>query len=430
MPIDPSIIMGLKPATFATQDPLDAAQKSLALQHLMGQQELQGVQVEQARQGMDDNTRLRALLASNPKDLPGELARAGFLDKSLQVQKDLREGRKVEADTTKSAAEAKKIDFDVGIRKLEHGAAVLGTAKDQASYDQAISVMAQSFGPESVAQMPPQFDPGYVQASIARGLTRAQQLADERAAAQQAETGRHNLTTEGLTAAQQAEVARNNLVQNRISQGHLGIAGANLGLARERLAMERDAPKGTYDSERGIIVDTRAGQARPVTMDGQPVGPKDKNLNDSQAKAQLFAARMAASEKVFDELARAGTTTNVPGMRGSYGVGSTVTALSTANQQRLDQAKRDFINAVLRKESGAVISPSEFDNAEKQYFPQVGDAKSVIEQKAANRKLAQAGIMAEVPERLRTPGVGAPATRAARPVSQDRALADAIIQGR
>jgi hypothetical protein len=38
--------------------------------------------------------------------------------------------------------------------------------------------------------------------------------------------------------------------------------------------------------------------------------------------------------------------------------------------QSQKQAEQNFINAILRKESGAAISPSEYKNAEKQYFPQ------------------------------------------------------------
>ena len=45
------------------------------------------------------------------------------------------------------------------------------------------------------------------------------------------------------------------------------------------------------------------------------------------------------------------------------------------------------MNAVLRQESGAAISPTEFDSAQKQYFPQSGDSQQVITQKAANRDL-------------------------------------------
>jgi hypothetical protein len=50
------------------------------------------------------------------------------------------------------------------------------------------------------------------------------------------------------------------------------------------------------------------------------------------------------------------------------------------------QAKRDFINANLRQESGAAISDSEFASANAQYFPMPGDGPAVIEQKRRNRE--------------------------------------------
>ena len=64
----------------------------------------------------------------------------------------------------------------------------------------------------------------------------------------------------------------------------------------------------------------------------------------------------------------------------------------------MEQSQRDFVNAVLRRESGAAISNSEFDNARQQYFPQIGDDDKVIEQKRRNRELATRGILAEVPD--------------------------------
>jgi hypothetical protein len=64
----------------------------------------------------------------------------------------------------------------------------------------------------------------------------------------------------------------------------------------------------------------------------------------------------------------------------------------SSNQQAVEQAQRNFVNAVLRQESGAVISDAEFENAKKQYFPQPGDDKKVIEQKRANRKAAIVGF--------------------------------------
>ena len=53
-------------------------------------------------------------------------------------------------------------------------------------------------------------------------------------------------------------------------------------------------------------------------------------------------------------------------------------------EERIKQ--RNFINAVLRQESGAVINPSEFVNAKKQYFPQPGDDAATLQQKSDNRK--------------------------------------------
>ena len=66
--------------------------------------------------------------------------------------------------------------------------------------------------------------------------------------------------------------------------------------------------------------------------------------------------------------------------------------MMSAKTQQVEQAQRDFVNAVLRQESGAVIAPSEFDNAQKQYFTQPGDKKEVIEQKRKNRETAIAGL--------------------------------------
>ena len=44
--------------------------------------------------------------------------------------------------------------------------------------------------------------------------------------------------------------------------------------------------------------------------------------------------------------------------------------LKTDERQMFEQAERNFINAILRQESGAAIADSEFNNARKQYMPQ------------------------------------------------------------
>ena len=146
----------------------------------------------------------------------------------------------------------------------------------------------------------------------------------------------------------------------------------------------------------------KAGAAPQVMAgaDGRPLvkpGEAEKPLTEGQAKALAYASRMQAADQTLAELARSGTRASIPGSMQNNSVGDVLTALAPADSQRLNQAKRDFVNATLRRESGAVISPGEFANADRQYFPQVGDSRVVIEQKARNRRTALEGIKADVP---------------------------------
>ncbi len=63
----------------------------------------------------------------------------------------------------------------------------------------------------------------------------------------------------------------------------------------------------------------------------------------------------------------------------------------TAENQQYWQALRLFTTAMLRKESGAVIAPHEYADAQKTYFPVPGDLPPVLEQKRqARQQLLQA----------------------------------------
>jgi hypothetical protein len=59
--------------------------------------------------------------------------------------------------------------------------------------------------------------------------------------------------------------------------------------------------------------------------------------------------------------------------------------LKSTTVQQIEQAQRNFITAILRRESGAAISEGEFTAARAQYFPQPGDSKEVLAQKKQNR---------------------------------------------
>jgi hypothetical protein len=113
------------------------------------------------------------------------------------------------------------------------------------------------------------------------------------------------------------------------------------------------------------------------------------NLNVEQGKNTGFLLRAQDANNSIRNLESEGTSVwnNTAGklpIVGNYALGD--------GAQKYDQAKRDFVNAVLRQESGAVISDQEFANAERQYFPQPGDSEAVITQKRQNRDNALQGF--------------------------------------
>jgi hypothetical protein len=134
-----------------------------------------------------------------------------------------------------------------------------------------------------------------------------------------------------------------------------------------------------------------------------------KPLTEAQGKSTAYGMRMEAANKILTDLEKKGVT-NTGIVRSAIGgtVGLTpfigeklqdatnalinplpgVLGGPSAEQQQVDQARRNFITAVLRQESGAAIAASEFANEEKKYFPQVGDTPEVIAQKQKARELA------------------------------------------
>jgi hypothetical protein len=142
-----------------------------------------------------------------------------------------------------------------------------------------------------------------------------------------------------------------------------------------------------------IQVNPKTGETRDIGLKGKSA--PEKALTEGQTKAFMFGTRAQNSHKILDEIGdkyspmavnTAMAVENVPGLN----------ALANINlsekDQNVMQAQRDFVNATLRQESGASIAKSEFQNAQKQYFPQPGDSKAVIEQKRKNRELVIEGF--------------------------------------
>jgi len=177
-------------------------------------------------------------------------------------------------------------------------------------------------------------------------------------------------------------------------------------LSREAQAANRPAPRPVaVIGENGQPTYVEPGQAVGRT----PYTPQQQRpITEGQAKSATYGTRAAMADKTLTELEDKVSTTGLAMKQGAEnlpivgGVLGTVGNLAlSGDQQRVEQAQRNFVNAVLRQESGAVIGPSEFESAKKQYFPQPGDGPEVIAQKRANRQAAIQGFK-------RAAGPGAP----------------------
>ena len=155
-----------------------------------------------------------------------------------------------------------------------------------------------------------------------------------------------------------------------------------------------DAQSGTYKRVGGVKA--RSGMQLTTNPDGTvtmtegPLGPTGMpKLTEAEGRNSGFFGRGVESHKVITQLEEQGTSL---GNKIAGGIPVFGNYMKGPEAQKYSQAQRDFINAVLRRESGAVISPEEFANAQEQYFPQPGDGPEVIAQKRANRETTIRGL--------------------------------------
>ena len=408
MPLDPNIILQAGRGVTPLIDPSE-------MQAKLQQSQLGALQLQQARQGVEDDQAYRDVLRSGVtgNDQVTALQQRGLGKQAMDVAKFQTEQQKAQAERGKVVAEG-----------MKNGAGMILANPTEENAIQTLTMAQQQYG------LPQQMvDNAKAQIYGARNdPNKLRQLAVGWGGDAEKVLGK--FSTENLGGTMQTQRV------NPIT-GQVEIA------ASQARTQSPDSIASTSATMRGQdLTDARARETNMIRLnqsripsgyrlgaDGQslefiPGGPADPNtkpaggkpLNDTQAKALQFGTRMQASSEILDKLADEGINSSVPGSRLPV-IGGVITALKPEDRQQLDQAKRDFINAVLRRESGAAISASEFDNAEKQYFPQPGDKPETIKQKKSNRDLATRGILAEVPDSenrvAQVRGTAAPATAAA-----------------
>lgn len=150
-----------------------------------------------------------------------------------------------------------------------------------------------------------------------------------------------------------------------------------------------DVPSGYRSNPDGSLSFIPGGPADPA------VAAKGKtNLTESQGKATGYYAR---ANLALQQLAAVGNAPP-PGAGAQFadelplGIGQHF--ISDSSQQQLN-ARRAFVAAILRQESGAAISQSEFNSYNKLYFDQTGDSPQVRANKSALRQQAVQSLKIE-----------------------------------
>lgn len=129
-----------------------------------------------------------------------------------------------------------------------------------------------------------------------------------------------------------------------------------------------------------------------------PANVKPEKPSDEQLKTGGFVERMQFADKYISAIEKKGYSpgvgeASVRGLRGVPVIGGILGGTAATLQGWVEpqaaeykNAKKAWIRAKLRKESGAVIGAEEEADEDRTFFPQPGDPLTVVAQKAALRK--------------------------------------------
>jgi len=128
-------------------------------------------------------------------------------------------------------------------------------------------------------------------------------------------------------------------------------------------------------------------------------------LTESEQKSLGFAMRMQNAETMMEDLVKEFDPSGTFG-----GIASAMPNVMKSDlRKQYETAASDWITAVLRRESGAVIGKDEFERDFTKYFPQPGDKPGTIQLKKQLRQQAVESIL--VPMGMEAPGQSKAAPR-------------------
>lgn len=125
---------------------------------------------------------------------------------------------------------------------------------------------------------------------------------------------------------------------------------------------------------------------------GQAPKKPGASLTEAQGKATGFYGRALEADQNFNATLSSVQPRPYIAYKGAEAAPDYANTQASPDRQLSEQAKRNFILASLRYESGASINADEFAKQERAFFPMPGDAPATIAQKAHDRKVVIQGL--------------------------------------
>jgi hypothetical protein len=197
---------------------------------------------------------------------------------------------------------------------------------------------------------------------------------------------------------QQQDIFAKQVQQQRLQldivaqQRQIALERDRFGLEREKFEKgpEREREQEKFETDQGIRQDAARIEAqRKADIDVEGVRAQNKPerpATEFVKKLQQMAPRAQEALEQLDAL-------DIDRTSLASGAESLLPNVAKSGErQRFDQAKLQFVNSILRAESGATITEGELDKAIKQYFPVVGDSPETVQQKRKARETAVQGL--------------------------------------
>lgn len=194
---------------------------------------------------------------------------------------------------------------------------------------------------------------------------------------------------------------------------------------------EREREKERFQTDEGIRQDAaRIDRQKGADLEVEGVRAQnkpEKAPTELQTKLRQLAPRAQQALEQIEALEGGEGADKLYDRTGAAAALESVTpnALRSGKRQQYEQAQLQFVNSVLRAESGATITDNELTKGVRQYFPQAGDSPETVAQKRQARETAVQGLFSAA-------GVEAPPKAAAAGglSSEEQSLIDAVRAGK